>query len=329
MSTNKKRLVSGIQTSGRLHLGNYLGALSRFSDLQDEYQSYFFLADLHAVTAPQKPEALRKHIRHVAAAYIACGLDPKKSLLFRQSDVSEHAELGWLLTTLSTMGELKRMTQYKDKGGNTDSVGVGIFTYPSLMAADILLYQADAVPVGDDQKQHIELTRNLADRFNQRFGETFTVPEPLIAESAPRIMGLDDPAKKMSKSAASEYNYISLTDDPDTVTKKVKKAVTDSGSEVKGSGNGPAITNLITIYAGLSGESKKLVTERFAGDSYGDFKKALTEQIIATLEPIRLRMAELEEDSTQIEKILADGAAKAQPEANKTLQVVKTAMGLN
>jgi tryptophanyl-tRNA synthetase len=327
---SKQRALSGIQTSGTLHLGNYLGALRRFVELQDTYDTYYFLADLHSITAPQDPESLRLNITNVAATYIGCGLDPQRATLFRQSDVAAHAELGWILTTLTTMGELRRMTQFKDKSGTAkeESVGVGLFTYPSLMAADILLYQPEVVPVGADQKQHVELTRDLAERFNNRFGETFVIPKPLIAEEGARIMGLDDPTKKMSKSAASEYNYISLIDSPDEIAKKIRKAVTDSGEKIELSDDKPAIKNLLTIYALLQDRMPAEVTEEFLGKGYGDFKNALTEVILEALGPIRDRIMELTDDPAEVNRILRDGAERAEAQATKTLASVKQRMGL-
>lgn len=327
---SKQRALSGIQTSGTLHLGNYLGALRRFVKLQDTYDTYYFLADLHSITVPQDPESLRLNITSVAATYLGCGLDPQKATLFRQSDVAAHAELGWILTTLTTMGELRRMTQFKDKSGTAkeESVGVGLFTYPSLMAADILLYQPEVVPVGADQKQHVELTRDLAERFNSRFGETLVIPKPLIAEEGARIMGLDDPTKKMSKSAASEYNYISLIDSPDEIAKKIRKAVTDSGDTIELSDDKPAIKNLLTIYALLQDRMPAEVAEEFLGKGYGDFKNALTEVILEALGPIRDRITELTADPVEVNRILKDGAERAEAQATKTLASVKQRMGL-
>ena len=326
----KKRAVSGIQPSGTPHLGNYLGALKRFVDLQDDYECYFFLADLHTVTVPQDPDTLRRQILDTTALYLACGLDPKKVTLFRQSDISAHAELGWLLTTLTTMGELSRMTQFKDKSGKGElqGIGAGLLTYPSLMAADILLYEADVVPVGSDQKQHVELTRDLAGRFNHRFGGTLKEPEPLIPEVGARIMGLDDPSKKMSKSAPSEYNYISLTDDAETVTKKISKAVTDSGSDVTAGSDKPALTNLLTIYGLLGGKEVAEVESEYAGRGYGDFKSGLAKLINRTLQPIQERFAALTADQSTVEAVLADGADTARPVAEATLAKAKAAMGL-
>lgn len=325
-----KRVLSGIQPSGVVHLGNYLGALKAHVELPDSYDCYFFLADLHAITVPQEPAALRQQILGTAAAYLACGLDPKRAVLFRQSDIAAHAELGWLLTTLSTMGELSRMTQFKDKSGKSaqDSIGVGLFTYPSLMAADILLYRADLVPVGEDQKQHVELTRDLAERFNHRFGDVLKVPEPMIGEEGARIMGLDDPTKKMSKSAASEYNYLTLTDPPDVIKKKIAKAVTDSGDDIKHGADKPAVTNLLTIFSLVSGRTVAELENEFAGAGYAKFKVALADAIVEHLKPIQARYAELTADPGQVDQVLADGADKARPVAEQTLAAAKAAMGL-
>lgn len=327
---SSQTVLSGIQTSGQLHLGNYLGALRQFIALQGSHQCYFFLADLHAATVPQEPEQLRRNIRHVAAVYLACGLDPEQTVLFRQSAISEHAELGWLLTTLTSMGELSRMTQFKDKSGKAaaDSIGAGLFSYPSLMAADILLYQPQLVPVGEDQKQHLELARTLAERFNHRFGQTFTVPKPLISKEAARVMGLDDPTKKMSKSAASEYNYIALSDSAETIRRKIKKAVTDSGSEVIPGKLGPALRNLATILALLTDRSLEEVVQKHAGERYGAFKEAVAEQVVSSLAPIRTKLTTLENDPAAVDAVLDAGADKARPVAARTLQQAKSAMGL-
>lgn len=330
MPSQKKRVVSGIRTSGELHLGNYLGALQQFITLQDDYESFFFLADLHALTTPYDPKTYADQVRGVANVYLACGLDPDKAVLFRQSELSAHSELAWLLETTATMGELSRMTQFKEKsqGQQNDSINAGLFNYPVLMAADILLYQPQAVPVGDDQKQHVEITRDLAERFNNKFGKTFTVPEPLIQKAGARIKGLDDPAKKMSKSASSEYNYIALADSPDVIRKKISKAVTDSGDQVKSGSNKPALTNLLTIYSLLEGISVAEIEQRYAGSGYGDFKKELADVIVATLEPIQAKLKELESDPQHVESVLEKGAERARPLAEETLRAAQAAMGL-
>lgn len=330
MASDKPRVLSGIQTSGLLHLGNYLGALKQFAELQHDYDCYFFLADLHALTVPQDPKKFREQIRHAANVHFACGIDPKRSVFFRQSDISAHAELGWLLNTIATMGELKRMTQFKDKTSRAkeDSIGVGLFDYPVLQAADILLYQTDLVPVGEDQKQHIELTRDLAERFNHRFGQVFTVPKPLIPKVGARIMGLDDPKQKMSKSASSELNYIALTDSSDEVARKLNKAVTDSGNQIKGGSDKPALTNLLTIYSLLTDEPIGKLESRFSGKTYREFKAELTDAVVACLKPIQKTLAELEGNPDYTDSVLTEGADRARPVAEKTLSKAKQALGL-
>lgn len=327
---SKKRVLSGIQTSGNLHLGNYIGALKQFVELQEDYECYFFLADLHAITVPQDPPALTANIRQAANLHLACGLDPNKAVLFRQSAVSAHPELGWLLNTIATMGELRRMVQFKDKssGAAEESIGVGLFDYPVLQAADILLYQAELVPVGEDQKQHLELTRDLAERFNNRFSQTFTVPEVLTAERGARVMGLDDPNVKMSKSAASELNYIALTDSTETVKKKIAKAVTDSGSDITAGPDKPAVTNLLTIFSAVSGQDIAALEKEFSGKGYADFKSGLADAIITVLTPIQKRLAELEKDPAETDRLLVAGSERATSVAAKTLAAAKAAMGL-
>jgi tryptophanyl-tRNA synthetase len=330
MGKDRKRVLSGIQATGSLHLGNYIGALRQFIELQDEYDCHFFIADLHAITLPQDPKALRQQIRTTVNLYLACGLDPDKVTLFRQSDIAAHAELGWLLNTIATMGELKRMTQFKDKaGGKAEaSVGVGLFDYPVLMAADILLYQPELVPVGEDQKQHIELARDLAERFNHRFGKTFRVPKPMIPKLGARVMGLDDASKKMSKSAPSESNRIGLTDPEDVIRKKISRAVTDSGSEIKAGPGKPALTNLLTIMSALTGKSVAGLEKEFAGIGYGEFKTTLADTVVAALKPIQQTFAELEQRPDFVDEVLSRGAEKARPSAERTLDAAKAAMGL-
>lgn len=330
MPAKKKRVVSGIQTSGDLHIGNYIGALQPFLELQDEFESYFFLADLHSVTVPQDPEQLRRQIKNVANIYLACGLDPKKAVLFRQSDVPGHSELGWLLNCIAHMGELSRMTQFKDKTSKQKegSIGVGLFDYPVLQTADVLLYQAEFVPVGEDQKQHIELMRDLAQRFNHRFGETFVVPKPLIKKEGALIMGLDDPAKKMAKSAETEFNRINIVDSPTEVRKKIARAVTDSGDDIKSGSEKPALTNLLTIYSQLEIKSVKEIESYYQSKSYKEFKEGLVDVVIATLEPIQKKLKEFEANPDYVESVLQDGAKQARKVAEKTLVAAQTAMGL-
>ncbi|MBI2415967.1 MAG: tryptophan--tRNA ligase [Candidatus Kerfeldbacteria bacterium] len=326
----QQRILSGIQPSGALHLGNYIGALRQWLDLQHSYQCYFCIVDYHAMTVRQNPDDLLHNIYALAALYRAVGLTAKNVVVFKQSDVSAHTELAWILSTFTYMGELERMTQYKDKvKQHKKNNNVGLFTYPVLMAADILLYQANLVPVGEDQKQHIELTRQLAERFNTIYGEVFTLPEYFAAPQGARIMSLDDPTKKMSKSATTEWGYIALTDNPDVIMKKIKKAVTDSGSEIRAGKNKPAITNLLTIYSVLSGKSVTDLEQLYLGQGYGKFKTDLGEVIITSLEPIRSAYNELMEDPEQlIQSLLADGANRARVLGDVTLTQVKTKLGV-
>ena len=322
-----KRIFSGIQPSGNLHIGNYLGAIKNWVKLQDFFEPIFCIVDMHAITVPQDPEELKKKTIEVAKAYIASGIDPKKSSIFIQSHIHEHAELAWILNTIAKMPELDKMTQFKDKtqNGGRESSGVGLYDYPVLMAADILLYDAEKVPVGEDQVQHVELTRTLGRRFNSTFGETFVIPEPFITKEGMRIMGLDDPTKKMSKSAASEYNWIAITDDAETISKKIKKAVTDSGSEIKYQDDKPALQNLINIYSGFSDKSPKEIEKMYAGRGYADFKNNLAEVIIAGLKPIQEIMKSLSDE--EVLKILEEGAKKVHPIAKKKMKKVKTKIG--
>jgi len=322
-----KRVLSGMQPSGQLTLGNYIGALKNYVALQHTHDCFFMAVDLHAVTVPQDPAALREQSEAVAALYIAAGIDPAKATVFLQSHVRQHAELGWLMTTLTYMGELERMTQFKDKSAGKESVGAGLFTYPSLMAADILLYNADLVPVGDDQKQHLELTRDLAQRFNQRYGDTFTIPEPYIPKVGARIMSLDDASKKMSKSSANQGSFIAMLDAPDVIRKKISRAVTDSGREVKFDPQSkPEVSNLISIYAQCSNKSITDIEAQYDGLGYGPFKKDLAEQVVALLEPIQQRYQDIRK-SGELYHILREGAERASEAAEKTLRATKERMG--
>jgi len=322
-----KRVLSGIQPSGTLTLGNYVGALKNFVKLQHECECYFSVVDLHAVTVPQEPAALRDQTEAVAALFIAAGIDPAKAVVFVQSHVPAHAELGWLMTTLAYMGELERMTQFKDKSAGKESVGAGLFVYPTLMAADILLYNADLVPVGDDQKQHLELTRDLAGRFNARFGELFTIPEPYIPEVGARIMSLDDASKKMSKSNPNPASYISLLDEPDAIRKKISRAVTDSGREIRyDPKEKPEISNLMTIYANCAGLSLADIERKYEGVGYGPFKKDLAEAVVSVLEPLQQKYRDIR-SSGEIGRILEEGAGKASAVAERTLRRAKELMG--
>ncbi len=324
-----KRVFSGVQPTGELHIGNYLGAIRNFVKLQEEADCFFCVVDLHAVTVPQDPALLRQKSLEVATLYFAVGLDPKKATIFVQSAVPAHAELAWMLQCLAYFGELSRMTQFKDKSAGKENVSVGLFTYPTLMAADILLYQTDVVPVGQDQKQHLELSRDLAQRFNQRYGETFKVPEPMIGEVGARIMALDDPAKKMSKSEHNPNNRINLMDNAKTVQKKIARAVTDSGSEVRCDWDEkPGVSNLMSIYSALSGESMAVIEDRYRGKGYGLFKGELTELVNSELGKIQARYRELTE-SGEVMEFLEQGADRARLVAGETLNRVKDKMGFN
>lgn len=323
-----KTVLSGVQPSGTLTLGNYLGAMKHFVELQEEYQCFYCIVDLHAITVPQDRLELRKNIRSLAALYIAAGIDPEKSALFIQSEVPAHAQLGWIMQCISYIGELERMTQFKDKSKGKEAVSAALLTYPPLMAADILLYNADIVPVGEDQKQHLELTRDLAERFNKRYGEVFTIPEPLIPKVGARIMSLNDPTTKMSKSNPNPKSYISMLDDENTIRKKIKSAVTDSDNSVHyDPENKPAISNLMTIYSACTGKSFAEITDMYAGRGYGEFKADLAEAVIETLKPIQNRYHELV-NSEELDDILDKGREKANAVASKTLKKAENAMGL-
>ncbi|MFM9280470.1 tryptophan--tRNA ligase [Paenibacillus jiagnxiensis] len=322
-----KTVLSGIQPSGQLTLGNYIGAMKNFVKLQEDHRCYFMIVDLHAITVPQEPALLREQSAAVAALFVAAGIDPEKSAVFMQSHVPQHAELGWLLTTLTSMGELERMTQFKDKAEGKESVGAGLFVYPSLMAADILLYNADLVPVGEDQKQHLELTRDLAGRFNHRYGECFTVPEPYIPEVGARVMSLDDASKKMSKSNPNPGSYIALLDEPAVIRKKISRATTDSGSEVRyDPAAKPEVSNLMSIFSQCTGLSLAEVEKRFEGQMYGAFKKELAEAVVSVLEPLQQRYRDIRE-SGEMDRILARSAERARETAAVTLAAVKERMG--
>ncbi|MCR2805123.1 tryptophan--tRNA ligase [Paenibacillus soyae] len=323
-----KRILSGIKPSGDLNIGGYVGALRQYVMFQNEYEGFFFIPDLHAITVPQDPKELRERSRQIAALYIAAGVNPDKSTIFLQSQVPAHAELGWIMETQAHFGEMSRMTQFKDKSEGKDVVSSALFTYPALMAADILLYQATHVPVGDDQKQHLELTRDLATRFNNRFGETFTVPEPVIQEIGARVMGLDDPSSKMSKSNPNTSSYVLLLDTPAVIRKKFSRAVTDSDMAVRYDWDAkPAVSNLIEIYSVFGDVSIADVERRFEGQGYGAFKKELAEVVIAKLTPFQEKYEELIQ-SEELDRILKEGARKASEEAQKTLDAAKRAMGL-
>lgn len=324
-----KRVLTGLQPSGLLHIGNYFGAVEPMVRLQGESEMFMFIPDYHAITVPQKPEELRKNILFATAVYLAAGIDPKKTILFQQSAVSQHTELGWVLNCVAKMGELERMTQYKDKAtGKGENVSVGLFDYPILMAADILLYDTQQVPVGADQKQHVELARDLAMRFNKTFGDTFVIPEPLIRKEGARIMGLDSTEKKMSKSAASPKNYISLMDDAETVEKKIRSAVTDSGTEVKYSGSHPALSNLLTIFSLVTGQPIKDIEKAYAGKGYGAFKLDLAVAVNAWLAPLQAKIKQHLANEAGLIKILDAGAAKAREIAEKKMKAVRARIGV-
>lgn len=322
-----KRVLSGIQPSGKLTLGNYIGALKNFVTLQHDHVCNFMVVDLHAITVPQNPADLREQSESVAALFVAAGIDPAKANVYMQSHVRQHAQLGWMLTTLTSMGELERMTQFKDKSAGKESVGAGLFVYPALMAADILIYNADLVPVGEDQKQHLELTRDLAGRFNSRYGEYFKMPEPYIPKVGARIMSLDDASKKMSKSNPNPGSMIALLDTPDEIRKKISRATTDSGREVRfDPAYKPEVSNLITIYSQCSGLSVAEVEARYEGQMYGPFKKDLAEVVVSELEPLQQRYRDIRQ-SGEIRSILRQGAEKASEMAEKTLTDVQQLMG--
>ncbi len=328
----RKRVFSGVQPSGSLTIGNYLGALKQWAHVQREYDCFFCVVDLHALSVPQDPHELREATRRNAALYLACGINPEHSTVFVQSHVPAHTELAWILACLSSMGALNRMTQFKDKSAKQEpgSVGVGLFIYPTLMAADILLYQAHVVPVGDDQKQHLELTRDLAQRFNFTYGETFIVPDIMIPPSGARIMGLDDPLHKMSKSEGGEFHAVRLLDPPDVVKKKIMRAVTDSGSQITFNDD-PAragVQNLLVIYEGFTGEHRAAIESLFAGHGYGDLKKAVVEAVYEGLRPIQAHYHELTREGGFIDAVLARGAARAAEVANPTLRNVHERVGL-
>ncbi|MDQ6603209.1 MAG: tryptophan--tRNA ligase [Chloroflexota bacterium] len=325
----KPRVFSGIKPSGALHLGNYLGAIRRWVEMQDEYDNVFCIVDLHAITVPQEPQALRAATHELAATYMAAGLSPEKCILFAQSHVSAHAECAWLFNCLTPLGWAERMTQYKDKAGDQrERSSVGLLAYPMLMAADILLYHANGVPVGEDQKQHVELTRDIAERFNRLFGEVFTVPEAWIGDVAARVMGLDDPTKKMSKSEGTNVKAIMLTDTPEAIRSKIKRATTDSIGTVVFDESRPGIFNLLSIYQAFTGESRETIEGRFAGQGYGAFKKDLADIIIEGLRPLQERYAQITAEPGYVERILKEGADRARPIADETLANAKRGMGL-
>lgn len=323
-----KTIFSGIQPSGMITIGNYIGALKQFVALQNEYNCYFCIVDQHAITVPQDPKTLQKNIRSLAALYLAVGLDPNKATLFIQSEVPAHAQAAWMLQCISYIGELERMTQFKDKSAGKEAVSAGLLTYPPLMAADILLYSADLVPVGDDQKQHIELTRDLAERFNKKYNDIFTIPDIHLPKVGARIMSLQEPTKKMSKSDPNQKGFITMLDEPKQIEKKIKSAVTDSDGVVKfDKENKPGVSNLMSIYSIFGNISVEDLEKKYEGKGYGVFKTDLAEVIINALQPIQDRYKELI-DSDELDNILDEGAEKAALVANKMLRKMEKAMGL-
>jgi tryptophanyl-tRNA synthetase len=322
-----KTIFSGIQPSGNLHIGNYIGAINQWVKMQENSDALFCIVDLHAITVPQDPKILKEKVLEIAALYLACGIDPKKSHLFIQSENSDHANLAWLLNTITPFGQLERMTQFKEKLEKHEA-NIGLFDYPVLMAADILLYQTDEVPVGEDQKQHIELTRDLAEKFNSKFGETFKLPKPIIQNETARIMSLQNPLSKMSKSDKDPLGTINLLDDETTVFDKVKRAVTDSGSEIVFRNDKPAISNLLTIYSVFSGEPVSKIEERYTGKNYSDLKNGLAISINSSLEIIRNKYKEIRANDKALRQILNEGRDYAKEKSSQTLREVKRKMGL-
>lgn len=325
----KKRVFSGIQPTGNIHIGNYLGAIRYWAESQTGFDNIFCIVDLHAITVPQDPRELKGKTREVAGLLLAAGIDPKLSALFVQSHVAAHAELAWILNCFIPMGWMHRMTQFKEKSQKQrDLVSVGLFDYPALMAADILLYEADLVPVGEDQKQHVELTRDTAQRFNSIYGETFKLPEPLIPKVGARIMGLDNPARKMSKSEDKWGHAIGLLDSPDDIRSKVMKATTDSLSDIRFDENRPGVCNLLVIYELFSGLSRPEIEARFDGKGYASLKREVAEAVIEGLSPLQARYRELMADPGYLDSLLAEGASRVRPMAEKTLSTVKERIGL-
>ncbi len=326
----RPRILSGMQpTSDSLHLGNYLGALVNWVGLQEDFDAYYFVADLHALTVPTDPEVLRRRTRVTAAQFLAGGVDPTRSAVFCQSHVSAHAELGWVMNCLTGDGEARRMTQFKDKVAKGQNANVGLLTYPMLMAADILMYDAAYVPVGEDQRQHLEITRDLAERFNTRFGETLVVPDPYIVKGSAKIMDLQEPTAKMSKTGSSPKGLIDLMDDPARIAKNIRSAVTDTEAEVRHDPEGkPGVSNLLVIHSVLSGTPVDDVAASFAGRGYGDLKKEVAEVVLGAVEPFQARMRDLLEDPAELDRILADGAERAAEVAHATMTRVRDAVGL-
>lgn len=324
----KKRIFSGMQPSGVITLGNYLGALKNWTKLQDEYDCLYCIVDMHAITVRQDPVKLRKQAKDLLVQYLAVGLDPEKNIIYYQSHVPQHAELAWILNCYTYMGELNRMTQFKDKcAKHADNINAGLFTYPSLMAADILLYQTDLVPVGEDQRQHLELTRDIAQRFNGIYGDAFKVPDAYIGKVGARVMALQEPTKKMSKSDENQNNIITLMDDPKVIMNKMKRAMTDSDTEVRFAEEKPGISNLLSIYCAVTGKTIAESEKEFAGVGYGTFKTAVGEAVVAELEPVQKRVKELEANKDYLDAIIKSGAEKASRLADRTLTKVQKKVG--
>ncbi len=323
----KPVVLTCAQPTGRLHLGNYLGAVLNWGRMQDDHECYFGIVDQHAITVPYVPAQLRENTYSCLAQYMACGLDPARSRLFVQSHVIGHTELAWILGCICPLGQLERMTQFKDKSRKQESVDAGLLFYPVLMAADILLYNAALVPVGDDQKQHLELARDLAEKFNHRYSDTFKVPEPFISKVGSRIMSLQDPTAKMSKSDPNHAATVFITDRPEEVRKKIMSAVTDSSAEVRAGADKPGVTNLLAIMSACTGRPVAALEAEFAGKGYGDFKKAVADAVVAMLDPVRLRYDELIKDRGELDRILKAGAEQAQATAFRTLSKVNRKVG--
>lgn len=330
MSEEKKKVIySAMQPSGIPSLGNYLGALKNWKNLQDDYNCLFGVANMHAITVRQDPKELRQRTRDLVALFLSIGLDPEKHIIYVQSDVKAHAEIAWILNCFTYMGELNRMTQFKDKSAkHADNINAGLYTYPVLMAGDILLYQSDLVPVGADQKQHLEICRDIAGRFNSVYGDVFKIPEPYIPKTGARIMGLQNPEKKMSKSESDNMNnVIYILDEPNVIKNKIKRAVTDSDTEIRYGDDKPGVSNLLNIYCSVTGKTGDEAAAEFKGFGYGEFKAAVGEAVVAELEPIQQKFKEYSSDKAYVEKVMKDGAEKASYIANKTLNKVKKKVG--
>jgi len=329
MPEGKQTIFSGIQPSGILTLGNYLGAVRNWALLQEEYECYYCVVDMHAITVRQEPAQLRRHTLDVMALLLAAGIDPERNTVYIQSHVPEHGELAWILNCFTYMGELSRMTQFKEKSQKAgENINAGLFTYPALMAADILLYQANLVPVGADQKQHLELTRDVALRFNNLYGDVFTIPEPYIQKSGARVMSLQEPEKKMSKSDENENAYISLIDPPDAIRRKIKRAVTDSDGVIAYDEKKPGVSNLLSIYAAIVGKEPAECVAEFEGMGYGGLKEKVSQAVVSVLEPLQAEFAKIRADKAYLEHVMADGAQKASKVARRTLAKVQKKVGM-